>query len=499
MGKLRRLASDTTYYGISHIAGRAIYFLLLPFYTTSGILTAADFGEVGDIYAKIAFLNIFYLFGMETTYFRFSSKKGINESDVFSNAQTNIILASVTISGSLILFDTEIVNYFKLPGKEILLQLAAMVMLVDALVAMPFAKLRYQQKAKTFATYKLIIIGLNVFFNVFFLFVCRKLFYAGDGQLWHRFISIIFIPHFKAEYVLISNLLANLFYFILLRKQLAAFRFSINSKLLKEMLLYAYPLVITGLAGMINEMFSRGFFIKLLPTNFYPNMSSKEALGVLSASFRLAALMTLATQGFRYAVEPFFFSQSEEKDSKITFAKVFYYFVLAGCIAILIISMNLDILKIIFLRQEIYWQGIYLVPFLMLSGLLLGIYFNFSIWFKLTDKTYYGILIGGTGSILTVVLNVLFIPRFGYNAAAIIPIIIYLIMATMTLIFGKKHYPIPYDLIKVSAYILTTMLLIWACWHIDFDSLILNQIFKNTIVVLFLLGVFLRERKALRL
>jgi len=495
MGKLRSLASDTAYYGLSSIVGRAINFLLLPFYTSPGILTEGQFGEVGDIYAKIAFLNIIYLFGLETTYFRFISGKNLSESRVFNNAQSFILLISILLSGLLFLFDTAIAQYFELHGKEIYLRLAASIIFVDAIVALPFAKLRYQRKARKFAIFKLVNIGINVVVNIVLLYVIPKI-AAGEWMpQMQDWVGHTYDIDQKAKYVLIANLLANSCYLLMFHKTLWQFKLGFQSSTIRNMLKYAYPLVLTGLAGVTNEMFSRAMFIKLIPDGYYKGLNSSEALGVFVAVYRLSIFMTLAIQAFRYAAEPFFFRQSEDKDSRKTFAQVFHYFVIVGSAAIIGVGLNLDLLKIPLLRNEVYWQGLHVVPILLTANFLLGIYYNFSIWFKLTDKTHFGTFVALTGAIITVGLNIIFIPLYGFTGSAVVTLIVYLYMVVVTYFIGQKHYPVPYNLTTAGLYIGLALLLLCAGWFIDVGDAIANQAIKEVMVIIFLVFVYLKERK----
>jgi len=497
LGKIRRLASDTAYYGLSSIVGRAVNFLLVPFLTSPGILTVGEYGDVALVYAKIAFLIIIYTFGLETAYFRFASKAEIDEKKIFNNALSVIIIISSTVSTLLFLFDTQIITWIGLPGKEIYIRLSALIVIMDGVVAIPFAKLRYERRPRRFAFLKIINILANVFFNVFFLFFCKKI-YQGEflGSLKHL-VGYVYNPNLNAEYVLISNLLANILFFFLLWNILKSYRPRVDRELLRKMLIYSYPLVLTGLAGTTNEMFSRLMLIKWLPEGFYPGLDNNEALGVFSGVYKFAIFINLAIQSYRYAAEPFFFSESSQKGSKETFARVFYYFVIVGSLAVLAISLNLEFLKY-FLRSEVYWQGLHVVPFLLLAYLFLGCYINFSIWFKLTDKTYVGTYIAVIGAVITLILNYILIPVAGYEGSAIVTLLVYFYMMVAAYFLGQRSYPIPYNIKSAIIYFTLAVSLLIAGWFTDFGNFAYNQLFKEVMILIFVLIAYMLERKSIR-
>jgi O-antigen/teichoic acid export membrane protein len=329
-----------------------------------------------------------------------------------------------------------------IPGKENLIIWLVIIMFMDAVVAIPFARLRLQKKAIQFASGKLINVFILVGLNLYFL----KFFYN---------------PAFGVGFVVLAYLVANLFYLIFFAKTLFSWRPVFDKEISPAMFSYAYPVMITGLAGMTNEMFSRVTLEWWLPENFYPGQSSDYALGVFGACYKFGMLMSLTVTAFRYAAEPFFFSNAADKNSTQLFAKVNHYFIIVCCIVLLCVGINMDLLKY-FLSSEAYWEGLNIVPILLVAYLFLGAYYNFSIWFKLTDKTYYGTIITVGGAIVTIAANFFLIPIFGYWGSALATLICYFSMTIACYLLGQKFYPIPYSLVKNLAYILITTLIVYA-------------------------------------
>ena len=497
MGKIKQLAGETAIYGLSSIIGKAINFILVPFYTSTAVLKVEEYGIVTELYSYVAVLNVLYLYGMETAYFRFTSKSAGSERKIYSNVFTSILITTLFFTTLLVSYATPIVNWLEFPGHERYVYWFAAIISIDSIMAIPFVKLRYERKALQYATYKLINIFLNLGLNIFFLFFCKNI---RDGNFlpgWREWVGHVYNPAYNVEYVFISNLIANATYIFLLSGLIRKVKIGINFMVLRPMLIYAFPLLLSQLAGVFNEMFSRMMLKKILPDGFYPEFTNQEALGIFGAVYKLSMIMTLAIQAFRYAAEPFFFRESHSKDSKDTYAQVFLYFGIFGLFAVLAISLNLDILKHIFLRDEAYWTGLHVVPVLLFASLFLGLYYNLSIWFKITDKTYFATIISVSAAILTITFNYLLIPHLGYDGSAYTTLIVYVYMCVFAWITGRKYYPIDYNLKKLGGYIVLTLVLFAAGWHIKLESVILTQLARELPVVMFMLIVLWSERKIL--
>ena len=487
MSVLKKLAGETAVYGLSSVLGRMINFVLVPFYTSElSRFSLGDYGIVTELYAYVAFLNILYVFGLETAYFRFS-KKG--DTQTFNTAFTSILLTSISLSGALWLFSEVIADTLQYPGKEYLIQWLALILAVDAIVAIPFAKLRQDGEARKFAVFKLTNISVNISLNLFFILFCPWFF---DKHPDHVFASI-YDPTLGVGYVFLSNLIANGLYFLFFLPLWKNVKLRISPEQWKQMMKYAWPVLIIGFAGVTNEMLSRAILKYHLPVGFYDGYTNQEILGIFGACYKLAVFMTLAIQAFRYAFEPFLFAQAKEKNSPQVFSKVMTYFVLFNSFSWLVLSLFLPYYAPIFLRQSGYLFALNAVPWLLGGGLFLGIFYNLSIWYKLTDNTIYGAIISIIGALGTLVLNWMLIPLFGYMGSAYATLFTYLLMVLISFLWGRKHYPVPYELGKVLTYVGLASLGITA-----------NQFFEGSfilaaaIALIFLTLAFLLEKKNLR-
>ena len=475
MGKLKRLAGETILYGLGSILPKFLNFLLVNLHTS--VFLPPEYAIITYLYSYISFINVIFTFGMETAYFRFASKLDADENKIFNIAQSVVLGISVVISIVIIGFVNPIANLLNIPGKSNYIIWMVAILFIDSAVAIPFARLRLQKRPLQFALGRilniLILVGLNVYF----------LYYAYDATV-------------GVAYVFIANLIANAFYFIFFARTLIHWRPTYEKEISSSMFSYAYPIMITGLAAMTNEMFSRLSLQSWLPKNFYEGKSSEYALGVFSACYKFSALMNLVILAFKYAAEPFFFSNADDKNSPQLFAKVNHYFVIVCCIILLGVSINLDLIKY-FLGHEEYWEGLSIVPILMLGYLFLGIYYNMSVWFKLIDKTYFGTLITIGGAILTFVANYFLIPYLGYVGSSWATLICYFSMTATCYFFGQKFYPIPYRVVKDTAYILAASFLVYSTNLVMIENQWLATGFHCLVWMNFVLFTFLFERKEL--
>lgn len=496
MSQLKKLASQTAVYGISSILGKTINFLLLPIYTA--YLDKAALGSFTAIYAFIAFLNIVFTYGMETTYFRYATGKGLDPQKVYSQIQSLLITSSLSLGALLYFSAAPISNWLGYAGQSHLFKWTAWILAIDAVMAIPYAKLRKENKAFRFAITKLGNILLNVGFNIFFIVFC---FHVWNGDLLAGLKPLIdgfYRPDWGVDYILLANLLANAAMVPIVFKLAGKFSFQIDREFLAPMWHYSIPLLFMGLAGVTNEVFSRGFFEYVLPENFYPGLSSREAGGVFGANFRLAILMNLVIQAFKYAAEPFFFNQSTDKNSPELFAKVMHAFVVFCTILMIVISVNLDWIGPLFLRSSGYMEGLFIVPVLLLGYLFLGIYFNLSIWFKLTDQTKYSFYLTLLGAIVTIFVIFLLVPIWGYLGAALSTLLCYAVMTAVCYYLGQKHFPIPYQTKKDLLFILMAFALSYLGFYLDMEIGVLQFIAKNSLVIVFVLVVLWAEKDSLR-
>lgn len=436
MNILKKLASQTAIYGISSNVGRLLNYVLVPLHTS--IFMPEQYGIISDFYAKAAFFNVVYTYGMETAYFRFSTKAKENREDkqeVYNLILSMLILTSIVFSMFLTVFSVPLANLMNYPdnfGQYVII--FAWLFAADTLVTIPFAKMRQENKAKLFATLRILSIVTNVALNFFFLWFCKE------------YMPTWYDEKLGIAYIFIANLIGNLIIIPFLWRYFADFKFDFNFQKLSPILLYAYPILFTGFAAMINEVISRDFIKYYLPENFYEGRNSLEAVGIFSACYKFSIFITLAVQAFKYAAEPFFFSKAADKDSPLLFAKISKYFIIAGVCMYAGVSLNLDLLQHFLLGKPEYAEGLTIVPILLLANLFLGIYYNLSIWFKATDKTYFGTILGFTGAAITIIGNLALIPYFGYVGSAIATFVCYFVMAALSYYYGQKYYPIPYNL-----------------------------------------------------
>ena len=448
MQPLRKLASETALYGLSSVIGRVLNYLLVPFYT--GFFFPAEYGVVTEWYAYAAFLQVLYTYGMETAYFRFATRQG---RAAFDLAVSALLVSSLVFSGLLVALATPITTAIAYPGYERYVYYFAAILAIDTVLAIPFAQLRLQNRAHLFASIKLLQIILNIALNLVLLYGGTHI-YAGHFlpslQPW---VMRWFDPLNSVQYVFIANLVANAAALPLLGRSLVRIRFQLSWPLLRPMLAYAWPLLLMGLAGTINEMLSRALLRHWLPLDFYPGYSNEAILGTFGACYKLSVFMLLGIQAFRYAAEPFFFAHAQGRNAPILFRRVLHGFVLGACFILFAVSANLDLLGQVLLRKAEYRLALEIVPYLLLGYLLLGVYYNLAVWFKLTDKTYYGTVIVSLGALVTLALNVVLIPRLGYWGSVWATVVSYATMSGLCYYWGQQHYPIPYQLGQLLLYV----------------------------------------------
>lgn len=482
-------------YGIPTILGRAINFLLIILYSGDEVFEVGEYGVVTEMYAFVAFLNILFQFGMETTYFRWTNK--VDEKQTFRTTVSFIFLVCTLLGGLIVLLATPITNSLNYPGCEEYVYLLTLTICLDAITAIPFARLRHFQKAKKFAAIKFLNIGINVFLNIFFLKICEGV-YNGDYLVSMKpFVSSFYNPEFKVRYVFVANVIASSIVIPFLFKEFLGFRFYLNKQLLQPMLKFAIPLVVVGTAGMVNETIDRILLKQLLPNGFDGN-SNQEVVSIYGAAYKLSIFMTLVIQAFRYAAEPFFFSKAKDKKSPELFAKIMKWFIIACAFIFVGVSLERHFIGTIFLRQVAYHEGLIVVPILLLANLFLGTYYNQSIWYKLTEKTRYGSIISIIGAVVTIALNIALIPILGYMGSAITTLVCYFLMSMISYIWGQKHYPIPYDLKNAFFYIITSTIIVAGSYFIKFDNFWVQFVVMGLIFAGYVAFTIFIERKSLQ-
>ncbi len=451
MSLLKKLAGETAIYGLSSIVGRVLNYFLVPLYTS--LFVKEEYGIVTQLYATVAFLMVIFIYRMDTAFFRFGTEKEGREK-VYSTTFWSVAFSAILFSSLILLFAEPIADWYALPVEGTsYIRIFGLVLAYDTLSEIPLAKLRLESRPLRFATIRLVGIGLNMALNLFFLLGCPWLMENGYGG---DFLRSIYNPFWGIKYIFISNLIASLAVLLLLLPEIRQVNWQFSIEQWKTMAIYAAPLVLASLAGIVNEMIDRELLVRYLPYDIETNRGEQ---GVYSACYKLAMMMSLFTQAFRYAAEPFFFANAKNKDARQLYADVTKYFTIAGAIAFLSITFYIDILKKYFLLNEQYWAGLGIVPILLMANLFLGLYYNVSIWYKLTDQTSKGGWIALGGAVITIVLNLWWIPTIGYFGSAWATLVCYFSMTLACWLWGKKYYPIPYDLPRIGFYILFPLLL----------------------------------------
>lgn len=490
MSQLKKLAGQTAIYGISSILGRVINYFLVGLHTSVFLLD--EMGVVSELYGTVALLLIVITFGMETTFFRFTTKKiGSSPYNVTSTVVIIIsLLVAIIISQNAEFFGRVIIGSGYANNYVILIQLMAAIILIDGITAIPFAKLRIENRPMYFAFAKLMAIFANIGLQVLFLIIFPAI-HNGEYLLnLQSLINSIYNPDLGIEYILVANLLSNLILIPLLAKEFLQIRFSLKWSSLKPILYYAIPLVATGIAGWFVSDLD-----KIVVAKWAADGLSNQ--GVYTQTFKLGALMMLAIQAFRYAAEPFFFSQSQDKQAPALFAKTLHYFVLFGLLLLLTVSINIDWIAPIFLRKPEFRTALYLVPIIMFGKLIFGVYINLAIWFKLKDKTYYGLIFTTIGAVVALSANYFLLPTIGILGSAISIVLSYLAMSIACYFMGKKFLPIPYKFIPLVGYSIFFLAVVTASFYVKFNNDIIDIAFNLTIPILILILVYLIEKRKL--
>ena len=439
------------WYGASSIAARFLNYLLTPYLTDPSVLKGSAYGEMSLVYAAIPFLNVIFTYGLETAYFRFSKTKE-DEKQVFNTSMVSLICSTVLLTAVLLLFRNQLATLIGIEDHPEYFTWSAFIIAFDSLSALAFAKLRYEGRPRKFATVRILGILINIGLTVFFLSVCPRI-QKSDPT---GFIGTWYRRDLGVGYVIIANLVQSVFSILLLSREFFSFRWRFNKKLWKQIILYSSPLILAGFAGMINETFDR------IMLNWWTNAGSDAAakiqVGTYSACYKLSILITLSIQAFKMAAEPFFFSASTGQQPQRIYARVMKFFVITICFMFLAVVLFLDIWKY-FIRNEVFWQGLGVVPILLLANMFLGIYYNLSIWYKLSNKTMAGAWITLVGAAITLVINYFFIPSFGYLACAWATFFCYGSMMVLSFVWGQKNYRIPYAWRKLVAYMVISVLL----------------------------------------
>lgn len=443
MNPLRRLAGQTAIYGLSSIIGRLLNYLLVPLYTR--VLIISDYGIYTEMYAYVSILWVILTYGMETTFFRFSQSES-NKTTVYSTSLISLVLTSLVFLVFSLIYARPIANWLGYADNVKYVIWFAFILAFDAVAAIPFAKLRQDNRPVKFALLKLVNIGSNIGLNLFFILLCPFILSRFPDSSVAGLVSKIFNPDDLVGYIFISNLIATTLTLILLLPDFPVRHITFDITLLKKMLAYTWPLLVVAIAGSINLSLDKILLARLLPEG----SDVMGQVGIYGACYKVSIIMALFVQTFRYAADPFFFSESGKSESRQLYADVLTLFTIAVSVIFLFTVMYLDVV-ILFIGQA-YRDGKAVIPLLLLGNLFLGIYYNLSIWYKLTNQTIYGAVLSVIGASVTVVLNFVLIPTMGYYGSAWAAFFAYFVMMVLSFFLGQRHFKVPYNLRRLVFY-----------------------------------------------
>jgi len=492
MTSIKRLASQTAIYGIPSVLGRVIGYLLVPLYTR--VFQPADYGTVNVFYAYASFLMVILTYGMETAFFRFNEHEKDREK-VLSTGMISLLITSVIFLVVVSYFAGDVARWIDYPEHPEYIRWFAWILALDALSSIPFASLRAQNRPARFAWIRMTNTSINVLLNLFFLVLCPFVISHNPGSFFGRFIATVYRPHWGIEYIFISNMIASCITLIMLLPQISVVQWKIHPDLWKKMLFYAFPLLFAGMAGIVNETFDRLLLRYLLPEDI-----ASYQVGIYTACYKISILMTIFIQAYKYAAEPFFFAQAKEKDAKEVYAKIMDYFIIIVSLIFLVTMLYLDDFIMPILVGQKYWEGKGVIPVLMMANLFLGVYYNLSIWYKLTAKTSWGAWLSLIGAIITLALNFWWIPLssdhliYGYYGSAWATFICYGSMMILSYLIGQKYFPVKYNLIKFAGYLGLSVLLYVFSIFIKPESLMIRIGFHSVLLLIFAACVYLVEK-----
>ena len=477
MTQLKTLYKQTFIYGLATVVPKMLSFLLVRLHTDKSVLQdVADYGDVSLIFAYFVLFNVLLAYGMETAFFRFYNSDQKKEA-VLSTSAISLFLTSSLVLVVGYLLKQEISNLIHIDPDYIVLVL--WILFFDSLVVIPFAYLRALGKPAKYTFIKLINVVLNLGLNIVLLLFLKS--WAETSSFWDLF----YRPNFEVHYIFIANFIASAATLLLLIPFYFKLNYNFNVKLWRQMLNYATPVLVAGIAFSINETFDRILLERLLPENL-----SKASIGTYSACYKLALFMTLFAAAYRLGIEPFFFSSAKDKEAKNNYAKILELFVIFGALILLIVVVFVDVLKLLLIPNEAYWEAMNVVPILLLAYLFLGIYHNLSVWYKITDLTKFGAYISIFGAILTLAINLLFIPKFGYMASAIATLAAYASMAFISYFVGQKYYQVPYNLNKIGLYLTLSIGFSALSFHVFREQYIVG----GTLILIFTAFIWAKEK-----
>ena len=486
MSVYKKFLGQTAIYGLSTVFSRLFNFILTPIYTS--VYQKGVYGIFTNMYANASLINAVLAFGMESTYFRYLNKFEDKKQEVYNNSFLAIGFISTLFLITGLVFSTPIASYLATNASEIAdykqyVSFFLWILFVDAICVIPFAKLRADGRPFKYSVAKFLNIGCFVGFNLIFIYVIPAIikndWFGASLFSWYR--------HQWIGYVFVSNLIASIATLLYLLPEFLKLQLKFDGKLFKDMFAYSWPILIANLSFIINENLDKIVLKKLLP----PEIADGD-VGIYGAVCKIAIFLSIFITAFRLGAEPFFFSHAKQQNAKQTYATILKYFVIALAILFVGIIANIEILKY-FIQKEEYWVGLSAVPYLLFGYVCLGIYTNLSIWYRLSDQTRFGLYISVAGAIITIVLNVILIPKFSYMGSAWVSMLAYFVMMVLSYVLGQKHYPIPYNLKKITAYLVISTVIVFASFFL-FNR---NIYIGNALLIAFIAGIFYFEKNDL--
>ena len=481
MAGLKSLAKDTAIYGMSSIVGRFLNYLLVPLYTAVIPSATGGYGVVSNVYAYTALILVLLTFGMETGFFRFANKQGEDAGKVYANSLIFIGGLSLLFVVLCMIFLQPISNLLEYPDHTDYIAMMILVVALDSFQCIPFAYLRYQKRPIKFAAIKLLNIVGNIGLNLFFLLLCPYL-YRHSPEL----VSWFYNPDYLVGYIFVSNLIMSVLQMFFFIPELKCVTYRVDPVLMKRMIHYSFPILIFGLVGILNQTIDKMIY----PFLFDDRQEGLVQLGIYSATSKVAMVMAMFTQAFRYAYEPFVFGKNKEKDSKKMYSAAMKYFFIFALLAFLAVMFYMDILK--YLVASDYREGLGVVAIVMGAEILKGIYFNLSFWYKLTDETYWGAYFSLIGCSVILALNVWLVPTYGYVASAWASVAGYGVITLLSYVIGQRKYPVSYPLGAMGMYLILAALLFGVAYGVHIENMLLRLVFRSLLLLVFV-GYIIRK------
>lgn len=482
MAGLKSLAKDTALYGMSSIIGRFLNYLLVPLYTSVLPASSGGYGVVTNLYAWVGLMLVLLTFGMETGFFRFANKSEEDPMKVYANSLISVGGVSLIFVVFCLTFLQPISNLLDYGNHPDFVGMLAVIVALDSFQCILFAYLRYQKRPIKFVAIKLCSIILNILLNIFFLLICPWL-----NIHYPNLISWFYNPDYLLGYIFVANLITSAIQMLFFIPELRGFAWRVDKMLLKRMLTYSFPILIFGLVGILNQTIDKLIY----PYLFSDRQEGIVQLGIYGACSKLALVMAMFTQAFRYAYEPFVFGKNREGDNRAMYAAAMKYFIIVSLLAFLCVMFYMDILR--HFVASGYWEGLKVVVIVMIAEIFKGIYFNLSIWYKLVDETRWGAIFSLLGCVVIVVLNIILVPKYGYMASAWASVVGYGIITAFSYWIGQKKYPIQYDLRTIGVYFLIAGALYMVGEYLFIQNLVLRLAFRTVLLLLFVSYIIKRD------